>query len=64
MQLPSKDAEAMIYKVVEANSIEDIEKLINQMSCEGWSVLSLQVSEIANGTPRYTVLLSIDRLAR
>jgi hypothetical protein len=60
MQLPSKDAEAMKYKVVEANSIEDIETLINRLASEGWSVLSLQVSEIANGTTRYTALLYIE----
>ena len=46
------------FVLLEASTREDLSSLLTAKTREGWELVSLHVTERANGTPRYTVLLA------
>jgi hypothetical protein len=48
----------MEFDLLEASTRDDLSQLLTIRSRDGWELISLHVTERANGTPRYTVLLT------
>lgn len=46
------------FVLLEAGTGDEVSNLLTARAREGWELVSLHVTERANGTPRYTVLLA------
>ena len=46
-----------VYDVVEADTKAEITRLLNDKVSDGWSFISMHVTERTNGMLRYTVLI-------
>jgi hypothetical protein len=47
----------MTYDLLEAGTPGDLSRQLTQLSTQGWQLVSLHVTERANGEVRYTALL-------